>query len=71
MLNSNCRFYLVSRIFTVHCFTVYYDNMDLTVFLNFNYDFFFNEELFIYLFCRAGCSLLVSFLSLGQVEATF
>lgn len=49
MLNSNCRFYLVSRIFTVHCFTVYYDNMDITVFLNFNYDFF-NEELFIYLF---------------------
>ena len=35
MPNSNCRFYLVSQIFTV-----YYDDMDLTVFHNFNYDFF-------------------------------
>ena len=52
MPNSNCRFYLVSQIFTVCYFTVYYDNMDLTVFHNFNDDFF-NEELFIYLLILA------------------
>ena len=49
MPNSNCRFYLVSQIFTV-----YYDDMDLTVFHNFNYDFF--KWRIVYLFTHFGCA---------------